>query len=135
LQSFALLLFHIRVLATMIFSRDSLIVLLAAALASSSGNYANAFSPVHRSSHHLVVVRPVATPVVTAMSTMQDDCGCQDTLYSGKPSEIARQLNPREVIRKPSFLSVDGDKIYMDDLIGQPSEEQISVVVLLRSLG
>jgi hypothetical protein len=119
----------------MIFSRDSLIVLLAAALASLSRNHANAFSPVHRSSHHLGAVRSVATPVVTAMSTMQEDCGCQDTLYSGKPSEIARQLNPREAIRKHSFLSVDGDQVHMDDLIGQPSEEKISVLVLLRSLG
>jgi hypothetical protein len=69
------------------------------------------------------------------MSSVIDDCGCQDTIFSGKPSEFARNTNHREDIRKHTFLSVNRDSVSMDDLIGSPSEEQISVVVFLRSLG
>ena len=69
------------------------------------------------------------------MSTTPEDCGCQETIFSGKPSEIARGSNPREAIRQSSIFSVDGEEVTIDDLIGVPSEDQISIVIFLRSLG
>lgn len=65
-----------------------------------------------------------------------ENCGCQvETVFSGKPSEIARGLNPREAVRDIPFFSVNGDVVTMDDVIGKPGEEKVSVVVFLRSLG
>lgn len=72
------------------------------------------------------------------MSSVSDDCGCQqeqETVYSGKPSESAMALDAREAIRNKRFLSVDGDSISMDDLIGKTNENKVSIVVFLRSLG
>jgi hypothetical protein len=121
----------------MIFFRKPLTLLTAAGVVTSSSQFANGFSPTlkHGSSRSSVGDRDVLKLVANAMASVTEDCGCQETVFSGKPSEIARTSNPREAIRKKTFFSVNGDEVTMDDLIGKPSEEQISVVVFLRSLG
>lgn len=64
------------------------------------------------------------------------DCGCQTQVkFSGNPPEKARTLNHREVLREHQIYNVDGETIKMDQLIGEPTSNQVSVVVFLRSLG
>lgn len=67
-------------------------------------------------------------------ATLSDDCGCQ-TEFSGKTPVTARTLNHREAIREHPIYNVDGEPVTMDQLIGKPISNQISVVVFLRSLG
>ena len=64
------------------------------------------------------------------------DCGCAPTIFSGKPSDVARNSNPRQAIRNGSIFSLDSEEVRMDDLlenknVGSP----LSIVVFLRSLG
>jgi hypothetical protein len=72
-----------------------------------------------------------------AASASTEDCGCSDVTFSGKPTEQAKQIDAREALRgsQKVVLSVDGEKVSFDSLIGEPSENKVSVVVFLRSLG
>ena len=71
-----------------------------------------------------------------SMTTTEEDCGCGDTvILSGKPSDKARSIDPRQAIRKSSIYTINGEKTNMDNLIGIPKESGISIVVFLRSLG
>jgi len=70
------------------------------------------------------------------MASTSEDCGCPTPVaFSGKPPEQARMLNHREAIRKDVIYSVFGESVTMDELIGSPASEQVSIVVFLRSLG
>lgn len=74
---------------------------------------------------------------VRKMAGGSENCGCGpvEITFSGNPNEKARRLDHREAIRKHSIYSTDGTKVSIDDLIGDPSNNQVSVVVFLRSLG
>ena len=75
----------------------------------------------------------------TLQATVNDveaDCGCASTIFSGKPSDVARASNPRESIRKGSIYSLDAQEVVMDDLLkSKNSGKPVSIVVFLRSLG
>ena len=78
----------------------------------------------------------------TSLSPAEDDCGCGAeptaiaTVYSGKRSDRAMEItNIREAIRNRKFYTVNGESLTMDDIIGNPIDDRVSVVVLLRSLG
>lgn len=82
-----------------------------------------------------MISRNSLTPSLTqinAVLTNDEDCGCASTLYSGKPSEIAKAANPRQAIRKASVFSLDDKQVVMDDLL---EKQPVSIVVFLRSLG
>ena len=68
------------------------------------------------------------------LAKLSDDCGCQ-TEFSGKPPVTAQTLNHREAVREHRIYNLDGETVAMDQLIGEPTMNQISVVVFLRSLG
>ena len=63
------------------------------------------------------------------------DCGCETVVYSGDPSEIAKNINIRERIRSEKFFRLNGESVIMDELIGTPSQGETAVVVMMRSLG
>jgi hypothetical protein len=96
------------------------VTLLAAALA-----YAHAFGVAPPSTARNSAACLQTTPLRMAV----------DTIYEGKPTERALNLDIREEIRKSSFFDVEGNTVTMDKLIGEPSQSGVSVVVLLRSLG
>jgi|Transcript_24425 hypothetical protein len=58
-----------------------------------------------------------------------------DTIFEGKPTERALNLDIRQEVAKSSFFSVNGDTVTMNELLGEPSSCGVSVVVFLRSLG
>ena len=100
--------------------------LLAAALAASVLSAGEAFvgiPPVTRFG-----VQRTASPI-TALSM------AANTVYEGKPTERALNLDIRNEIRKSSFFDVEGNSVTMDDLLGEPFQSGVSVVVFLRSLG
>jgi hypothetical protein len=71
-----------------------------------------------------------------SMATVSDDCGCQPQVtFSGKVPETARTLNHREAVREHPIYNVDGESVTMDQLIGEPASDQVSIVVFLRTLG
>lgn len=121
----------------MVFSKKSIVALTTAALVSSYENYADAFSPLApRNSVDVRSIPRVPVAMMNAIGTLSENCGCQETIFSGKPSNKARAINPREEIRQKTLFSVNGEQVTMDELIGGPSEEQeVSIVVFLRSLG
>ncbi len=62
-----------------------------------------------------------------------EDCGCATTIMSGKPSDKAKELDPRKAIAKSSFYDIDGNLISsMNDVI--PSSSR-ALVIFLRSFG
>lgn len=64
------------------------------------------------------------------------DCGCEQTVYSGKASESARAVNLRDAIRDGTLFGLDSEEVRMDDLLEDSnSGSSTSIVVLLRSLG
>lgn len=59
-----------------------------------------------------------------------------NTVFEGKPTERAMNMDIRQEVRKSSFLDVNGNSLTIDELIGEPSQDSgVSVVVFLRSLG
>ena len=71
-----------------------------------------------------------------SMATTEADCGCGDNIrLSGKPSDKARSIDPRQAVRKSSIYTIHGQETNMDTLIGIPTESGTSIVVFLRSLG
>jgi len=74
-------------------------------------------------------------------NTNDDDCGCSSdnnnlVVTSGTISDGAKSLNYREAIRNSRIYALNGDKTSIDELIGSPSKDDTtSIVVFLRSLG
>ena len=89
-----------------------------------------------RQKHHHTPVSSMARFSTTTEMT-DTDCGCAtvETSFSGKLSDAAKAMNHREAIAKHSVVSVRGDPVHMDELVGEPSEGRTSIVVFLRSLG
>jgi len=56
-----------------------------------------------------------------------------ETVWTGDPP--GKDLNMRQAIRQPAFYNINGGKVQMDDLIGDTSNCDPSIVVFLRSLG
>ena len=68
-----------------------------------------------------------------SMVDATEDCGCATTIMSGKPSEKAKDLDPRKAITKSPFYDIDGNVISsMDDVISSSSR---ALVIFLRSFG
>ena len=64
------------------------------------------------------------------------DCGCEQTVFSGKAREDAIALNHREAIRDGILFGPNSQEVRMDDLLENTnSGNSISIVVFLRSLG
>jgi len=77
-----------------------------------------------------------ATPRTLSLYNDVNDCGCNPTIYSGKPVEIARDLNPREAIRYGSIFGIDSEEVQIDHLLeNEMLGNSVSIVVFLRSLG
>lgn len=75
-------------------------------------------------------------PKTLGLYNDSNDCGCNPTLYSGKPLQIARDSNPREAIRYGSILALDSVEVRIDDLLeNEMSGNSVSIVIFLRSLG
>ena len=69
---------------------------------------------------------------LSSSNTDDIDCGCASTTFSGKPSDIARNLNPRQAIRNGSIFSLDSEEVRVDTLL---EKHPVSIVVFMRSLG
>lgn len=70
------------------------------------------------------------------MAVVTEECGCQvEVQFDGVPTEAARQLDHRQVIRKHQIYNSKGVSLNIDDLLGEPDRRKVSVVVFLRSLG
>ena len=68
------------------------------------------------------------------------DCGCEtvDTVYTGRPSNDARNtIKHREVIADLPLFKLDGSSTTIDDILGtsRNSDDDLSLVVFLRSFG
>ena len=79
---------------------------------------------------------------VYASTSSPEDCGCDDavvptiTTYSGKPGSEALEIpDLRAAIQSPLIFNVNGERLRIDDVIGAPDDDLVSVVVFLRSLG
>jgi hypothetical protein len=93
---------------------------------------------VFKLSEGFTVLTPVPVRISTTfmMSTNSSDmdCGCGKTIYSGKPSDDARNVDPRSVIGSLPIFSVHGESTSVNDQLGM-MYQGTSIVVLLRSLG
>jgi hypothetical protein len=70
------------------------------------------------------------------MGVVTEGCGCQvEVQFDGVPTEAARKLDHREVIRNHQVYNSKGVSLKIDDLLGEPDRRKVSVVVFLRSLG
>lgn len=80
-------------------------------------------------------VSPVFDKPLRAVAA-EVDCGCAPapTQYSGKPSDIAKAQNPREILSSNTVLKLTGESVGMDEILKQP-DSNTSLVVFLRSLG
>ena len=81
----------------------------------------------------------ITSSVLRQSLSSKEDCGCE-TVYSGKPSEFAREnLDYRNVIAKVPLFRIDGSQTTIDDIIGDANDsankERTSLVVFMRSLG
>lgn len=126
--------------------RLSLALLIAASVAAKD---VIAFSPnpLHSYQNGVSMVIPKSPSPFASCSTFDtkrqlssglndNDCGCSRTTFSGAPSNVAKELNFREAIRKGSIFSLDSDEVKMDDLLeNKNGGNSLSVVVFLRSLG
>lgn len=87
----------------------------------------DAFAPPSLVRQHLATT----TTLAAVLSADENpDCGC--TIYSGKPSDKARAVDPRRAIGTAPLFSVNGDQTSIDELIGTRGT---AIVVFLRSLG
>ena len=76
-------------------------------------------------------------------SNIEEDCGCAsspiETIYSGKPSDFARNnINHRSVIGNIPLYKIDGSITTVDEIIGDNNDDndkKTSLVVFMRSLG
>ena len=81
--------------------------------------------------HSIIPLVPTSTRCVQLPATTSD-CGCGGAVVSGTPSEAAKAMDPRKVIGRSTFLTLNGEETNMDKLIGTTGT---SLVVFLRSLG
>mmetsp|Transcript_31870 Transcript_31870/g.52553 ORF Transcript_31870/g.52553 Transcript_31870/m.52553 type:complete len:111 (+) Transcript_31870:126-458(+) len=88
---------------------------------------ASAFAPPHQ---HLTVRGSSRSNKYVALFQSAEDCGC--TTFSGKPSEKALTIDPRESIGSNPIYTVNGEQTSINEQIGTTGS---SVVVFLRSLG
>ena len=80
--------------------------------------------------------KPSVTSIKSSLNGDGEDCGCAPTIFSGKPSDIARASNPYQSIRQGSILGLDSEKVQMDELLDHAKDgNSVSIVVFLRSLG
>jgi hypothetical protein len=70
------------------------------------------------------------SPLV-ASSMDNTDCGCNDVVFAGEPSDRAKSLDARQAIRNVPFKTVDGETVTFDQI----SSKDVVITVLLRSLG
>jgi hypothetical protein len=74
-----------------------------------------------------------------ATADNEDDCGCgPSTIFSGKPSDAAKRVNPRQAIKQAtaSIYDVNGKSVLLEDLLMTRNDDQkVNIVVFLRSLG
>lgn len=63
------------------------------------------------------------------------DCGCGEPVrFSGKPSDRAKLVNPRQILResRSNVYNIRGEAFRVEDLL---EEHSTNVVVFLRSFG
>lgn len=85
---------------------------------------------------HAFGVAPPTTTRHASTRTFLQMATNADTIFEGKPTERAFNLDIRQAVAKSSFFNVNGNPINMNDLLGEPSQSSgVSVVVFLRSLG
>lgn len=72
---------------------------------------------------------------VSVAASTDEDCGCGGAIVSGRPSDTAKAMDPRQAVTKSTLLTLDGEQTSMDEIIGEPSNSGTSLVVFLRSLG
>lgn len=70
--------------------------------------------------------------VEVGLSAESEDCGCGGAVISGKPSDKARSLNPRDAIGKSTLRTLDGIETSLNDILPQKGT---SLLVITRSLG
>jgi len=76
-----------------------------------------------------------------SLSSEADDCGCDTTntrtrtIFSGNPSNTAKSLNIRQAIRNGSIYDLYGKEVTMNSLLGRKDDNNLSIVIFLRSLG
>uniref|UniRef100_A0A7S4J3X4 Uncharacterized protein n=1 Tax=Odontella aurita TaxID=265563 RepID=A0A7S4J3X4_9STRA len=68
-------------------------------------------------------------------TSAQDDCGCGGAVVTGKPTDAARMTDPRLAVSQGSFLTLEGDRVTMDSVLGDAKNAGVSLVVFLRSFG
>lgn len=76
-----------------------------------------------------------ARHVFRASSSSPEDCGCGGAEISGRPSDLARTIDPRDAIGRSPILALDGTPTTLNELLGEPREAGVSLVVFLQSLG
>jgi len=59
------------------------------------------------------------------------DCGCA-TIQSGRLSEKAKLIDPRQAISKSSLLTLNGDQVRMGDILPMKG---VSLLIFMRSFG
>jgi hypothetical protein len=64
-----------------------------------------------------------------------EDCGCADVMFAGDPSDRAKSIDARQALRNTKIYRVSGEPVLMDDLLGEPETNGVSIVVFMRSLG
>jgi len=75
------------------------------------------------------------------LSPEADDCGCDTTttrtptIFSGNPSNTAKSLNIQQAIRNGSIFNLNGEEVTMNGLLGRNNDNNLSIVIFLRSLG
>ena len=81
----------------------------------------------------------ITSSILNQSLSTTEDCGCE-TVYSGKPSDSAREnLDHRDVIAKVPLFRIDGSQTTIDEIIGDANDsankDRTSLVVFMRSLG
>lgn len=80
-------------------------------------------------------VKPLPSTRSTLSVMVSEDCGCDEVVMSGKPTDKAKALNARDVIGRYSVSNAKGDPIETNNLIGKEDCNGVSIVCFLRSLG
>ncbi|CAB9509297.1 expressed unknown protein [Seminavis robusta] len=62
-------------------------------------------------------------------------CGCDDVIMAGNPPAQALELDARKVIGAYSVQNAMGQELSMDELVLRKGNDDVSIVVFLRSLG
>lgn len=73
--------------------------------------------------------------VAEAASSVEEDCGCAVTEFSGEPSSRAQSLNARQAIQGLSVYNAAGEAVTFECLLPPRESRQPVIAVFLRSLG